>query len=43
MNFGFVSGCDATHWSKASALHTLVLEFDDKTGGDNMGYTIIIS
>ena len=43
INLDFVSGCDATHCKSANALHTRVLAFDDNTGGESIGYTIIIS
>lgn len=42
-SFGFVSGCEATHCTRARALHTRLLACGLKVGGDNIGYILIIS
>ena len=42
-NLVLVSGWDATHCNKASALHTRLLAGGDNVGGDNIGYTLRIS
>lgn len=39
----FVSAWEATHCKRAKALHTLLLAWGVKVGGDNAGYTLIIS
>lgn len=43
MKRGLVSGCEATHWSNANALHTLFESEVLSVGGDNNGYIETIS
>jgi hypothetical protein len=43
ISFAFVSGCDATHCNKASALQTRLLAADERVGGESMGYTLTTS
>lgn len=43
INLDLVSGWDATHCNKANALHTRLLAWGDRVGGDNIGNIATIS